>query len=122
MRAIQIDRHGGPEVLQVVDIPVGEPAAGEIRVSHRASGVNFIDVYYRTGLYPAKLPLVLGVEGAGLVEAVGAGITHLAVGDRVAYAARTPGSYAEVRLLDATTVVKLPDAIDFEHGAAMMLK
>jgi NADPH2:quinone reductase len=91
-------------------------------VRHRACGINFIDIYHRTGLYPNQLPLVLGTEGAGVVEAVGSGVTHLAVGDRVAYAARSPGSYAEARVLPAIPVVKLPDSIDFETGAAMMLK
>jgi NADPH:quinone reductase len=122
MRAIQIDRFGGAEELHLANVAVGDPGPGEVRVRHRACGINFIDIYHRTGLYPNQLPLVLGCEGAGVVEAVGSGVTHLAVGDRVAYAARTPGSYAEVRVLPAIPVVKLPDAIDFETGAAMMLK
>ncbi|HEX8109503.1 MAG TPA: quinone oxidoreductase [Kofleriaceae bacterium] len=122
MRAIQIDRFGGADEMHLADVPVGDPGPGEVRVRHRACGINFIDIYHRTGLYPNQLPLVLGCEGAGVVEAVGAGVTHLAVGDRVAYAARTPGSYAEVRVLSAIPVVKLPDAIDFDTGAAMMLK
>jgi NADPH2:quinone reductase len=122
MRAIQIDRFGGAEEMHLADVPVGEPGPGEVRVRHRACGINFIDIYHRTGLYPNQLPLVLGTEGAGVVEAVGRGVTHLAVGDRVAYAARTPGSYAEARVLPAIPVVKLPDSIDFDTGAAMMLK
>jgi NADPH2:quinone reductase len=122
MRAIQINQHGGPEVMQLVQVEVAAPGHGEVRVSHRACGVNFVDVYYRTGLYPAKLPLILGSEGAGVVDAVGPGVTHLAVGDRVAYVARTQGSYAEARVVDATMILKLPDAIAFETGAAMMLK
>jgi NADPH2:quinone reductase len=122
MRAIQIDRFGGPEEMHLVDVPVGDPGPGEVRVRHRACGINFVDIYNRTGLYPNQLPLVLGAEGAGVVEAVGSGVTHLAVGDRVAYAARTQGSYAEARVLPAIPVVKLPDAIDFDTGAAMMLK
>jgi NADPH2:quinone reductase len=122
MRAIQIDHFGGPEVMLEVDIPARDPGPGEVRLRHHACGVNFIDVYHRTGLYPVPLPAVLGEEAAGVVEAVGAGVTHVAVGDRVAYAASTPGSYAEVRTLDATPVVKLPDAIGFEQAAAMMLK
>ncbi len=122
MRAIQIERTGGPDVLQLVDVAVGEPGAGEVRVRHTACGINFIDTYYRTGLYPAQLPVVLGVEAAGVVEAVGANVSHLTVGDRVGYSARTPGSYAEARVLDATPVFKLPDAIDDETAAAMMLK
>ena len=122
MRAIQIDRFGGADEMHLADVPVGDPGPGEVRVRHRACGINFIDIYHRTGLYPNQLPLVLGTEGAGVVEAVGSGVTHLAVGDRVAYAARTPGSYAEARILPAIPVVKLPDTIDFETGAAMMLK
>src|SRR5215831_8451824 len=122
MRAIQIDRFGGPEEMHLADVPVGDPGPGEVRVRHRACGINFIDIYHRTGLYPNQLPLVLDTEGAGVVEAVGSGVTHVAVGDRVAYAARTPGSYAEARVLPAIPVVKLPDTIDFETGAAMMLK
>src|SRR5213078_313765 len=122
MRAIQIDRFGEPDVMHLADVPLGDPGPGEVRVRHRACGINFIDIYHRTGLYPLGLPLVLGAEAAGVVEAVGPGVTHLAVGDRVAYAARTPGSYAEARVLPAMPVGKLPDAIDFETGAAMMLK
>jgi NADPH2:quinone reductase len=122
MRAIQIERFGGAEEMHVADVPVGDPGPGEVRVRQRACGINFIDIYHRSGLYPNQLPLVLGCEGAGVVEAVGAGVTHLAVGDRVAYAARTPGSYAEVRVLSAIPVVKLPETIDFDTGAAMMLK
>jgi NADPH2:quinone reductase len=121
-KAIRIQRYGGPEVLELVDVEVGEPGPGEVRVRHKACGINFIDVYQRTGLYQNPLPLVPGGEAAGVVEAVGAGVTHLAVGDRVAYAAPRPGSYAEARLLAALHVVKLPDAIGFETAAAMMLK
>jgi len=121
-RAIQIQQFGGPEVLQLVDLPVGEPGPGEIRVRHHAVGLNFIDVYQRTGLYPNPLPLTLGMEGAGVVEAVGEGVTHLKAGDRAAYAAVPPGSYSEARVMPAKNVVKLPDAISFETGAAMMLK
>lgn len=122
MRAIQIDRFGDPDVMHVADVPLGAPGPGEVRVKHHACGINFIDTYHRTGLYPLPLPAVLGTEGAGVVDAVGDGVTHLAIGDRVAYAARTPGSYAEARVLPAFPVVKLPDSIDFETGAAMMLK
>jgi len=121
VRAIQIRQHGGPEVMQLVDLPVGEPGPGEARIRHHAIGVNFLDVYFRTGLYASQLPLVLGGEGAGVIEAVGAGVTHLAVGDRAAYAG-PQGSYSEARVMPATTVCKLPDAIDFDTGAAMMLK
>ena len=121
-RAIQIAAFGGPEQLQLVDVQVGDPGPGEIRIRHHASGLNYIDVYQRTGLYQAPLPLLLGMEGAGVVEAVGEGVTHLAAGDRAAYASNPPGSYSELRVMPAKNVVKLPDAISFETGAAMMLK
>src|SRR5436190_224651 len=120
MRAIAIEHTGGPDVLHEVEVEVGEPGAGEVRVRHHACGVNFIDTYHRSGLYPLPLPAILGVEAAGVVEAVGAGVTHLAAGDRVAYAAPKPGSYSEVRLLAATPVVRLPDTIDFERGVARL--
>lgn len=121
-RAIQISAFGGPEVLRCVDLPVGEPGPGQVRIRHHACGLNFIDVYQRTGLYQNPLPLVLGMEGAGIVEAVGEGVSHLQPGDRAAYAAATPGAYSELRVMPATQVVQLPDGIDFETGAAMMLK
>jgi NADPH2:quinone reductase len=121
-RAIQIAAFGGPEQMQLVDVAVGDPGPGEIRIRHHACGLNYIDVYQRTGLYPNALPLALGMEGAGIVEAVGAGVTHLKVGDRAAYASNPPGSYSEARVMPAKTVCKLPDAISFETGAAMMLK
>ena len=119
---IRIDQVGGPEQMQLVDLPVGEPGAGEIRIRHHACGLNFIDVYQRTGVYSLPLPLSLGMEGAGVVEAVGSGVTHLKVGDRAAYASNPPGSYSQLRVMPAKTVVKLPDGISFETGAAMMLK
>lgn len=121
-RAVQIDAPGGPEALRLVDVTVGDPGPGEARIRHHAIGLNFIDVYHRTGLYPLPLPARLGMEGAGVVEAVGEGVTHLAVGDRVAYAAQPPGSYCDVRVMPAMNVCRLPDAISFEEGAAMMLK
>ena len=121
-RAIQIAAFGGPEQLQLVDVQVGDPGPGELRIRHHASGLNYIDVYQRTGLYQAPLPLLLGMEGAGVVEAIGEGVTHLAAGDRAAYASNPPGSYSELRVMPAKNVVKLPDAISFETGAAMMLK
>ena len=121
-RAIQITAYGGPEQLQLVDVAVGEPGAGEIRIRHQACGLNFIDVYQRTGLYANPLPLTLGMEGAGIVEAVGEGVTHLEAGDRAAYASNPPGSYSEVRVMPAKTVVRLPDAIAFDTAAGMMLK
>ena len=120
--AVQISQHGGPEALQVVDVQVGAPGPGQVRIRHRAVGLNFIDVYHRTGLYPLTMPAGIGMEGAGVIEAVGEGVTHLKVGDRAAYASNPPGSYAEVRVMPAMCVCKLPDAIDFETGAAMMLK
>jgi NADPH2:quinone reductase len=120
--AIQIAAYGGPEQLKLVELPVGDPGPGEIRIRHQACGLNFIDVYQRTGLYANPLPLTLGMEGAGIVEAVGAGVTHLQVGDRAAYASQPPGSYSQVRVMPAKTVCRLPDAIDFDTGAAMMLK
>jgi NADPH:quinone reductase len=122
MRAVQIAQFGGPEVMQLAEVAVGEPGPGEVRVKHHACGINFIDIYHRTGLYPMPLPAGIGTEAAGVVEAVGSGVTHLAPGDRVGYVARTPGSYGEARVLPAIPVVKLPDSIDFETGAAMMLK
>jgi len=122
MRAIQIDRHGDADVMHVVDVPLPEPGPGSVRVRHHACGINFIDIYHRTGLYPMPLPAVLGTEAAGVIDAVGDGVDHLAIGDRVAYAARTHGSYAEARVVPAAWVVRLPPAIDFESGAAMMLK
>ncbi len=121
-RAIRIDQHGGPETMHMVQVVVGEPAAGEVRIRHHAVGLNFIDVYQRSGVYPMAMPLQLGMEGAGVIEAVGEGVTHLAAGDRAAYASQPPGSYCEVRVMPAKCVCKLPDSIDFETGAAMMLK
>ena len=121
-RAVRIDQNGGPEVLKIVDVTVGDPGPGEIRIRHKAVGLNFIDVYQRTGLYPLPMPLNLGMEASGVVEAVGPGVTHLQVGDRAAYASQPPGSYCEVRVMPAKVVCKLPDAIDFDTGAAMMLK
>ena len=122
MRAIQIVQTGGPEVMQQVDLPIGEPGPGEVRVRHHACGLNFIDTYHRSGLYPVALPTVLGVEASGIVDAIGTGVVHLAVGDRVAYAARTPGSYAEARVVPAIPVAKLPDAIDLDTAAGLILK
>jgi NADPH:quinone reductase len=121
-RAVRIDQHGGPEELKLVDVTVGDPGPGEIRIRHKAIGLNFIDVYQRSGLYKFPMPLSLGMEGSGIVEAVGEGVTHLKQGDRAAYASNPPGSYSDVRVMPAKCVCKLPDAIDFETGAAMMLK
>jgi NADPH2:quinone reductase len=121
-KAIQIATAGGPENMKLVDLPVGDPGPGEIRIRHHACGLNFIDVYQRTGLYPLPMPLALGMEGAGIVEAVGEGVSHLKVGDRAAYASNPPGSYCEQRVMPAKTVCRLPEAIAFDTGAAMMLK
>ena len=121
-RAIRIDQNGGPEQLKLVQVSVGEPGPGEIRIRHHAVGLNFIDVYQRSGLYAMPMPLQLGMEAAGVVEAVGAGVTHLKVGERAAYASQPPGSYCDLRVMPAKCVCKLPDAISFETGAAMMLK
>ena len=121
-KTIRIDQTGGPEQLKLVDLEVGEPGAGQIRIRHHAIGLNFIDVYHRIGLYPLPLPAAIGMEGAGVVEAVGEGVEHLKVGDRAAYAGGGPGSYCERRVMPAMNVCRLPDAISFETGAAMMLK
>ncbi|MEO7243797.1 MAG: quinone oxidoreductase [Rubrivivax sp.] len=119
---VRVDQHGGPEAMHLVDLQVGDPAAGEIRIRHHACGLNYIDVYQRSGVYALPMPLSLGMEAAGVVEAVGEGVTHLKVGDRAAYASNPPGSYSTLRVMPAKTVVKLPDEISFETGAAMMLK
>lgn len=122
-RAIVQDSKGGPEVLVMKDVEVGEPGPDEARVRHTAIGINFIDVYVRTGLYPLMtLPGSPGMEAAGVVEAVGSGVTGLTAGDRVAYVYNVPGAYAERRVLPAARLVKLPDDIDDRLAAAMMLK
>jgi NADPH2:quinone reductase len=121
-KTIQIQKTGGPEEMKLVDLPVGEPGPGEVRIRHHACGLNFIDVYQRTGLYPFPLPLGMGNEAAGVIEAVGEGVTHLRVGDRAAYAGGGPGAYCEARVMKAMGVCKLPDAIAFDTAAAMMLK
>ena len=120
-KAVIIEKNGGPEELKIIDVSVGQTGPGEIRIRHKAVGLNFIDVYQRTGLYPHPMPLRLGMEASGIVEAVGEGVTHLKAGDRAAYASAPPGSYCEERVMPAKTVCKLPDAISFETGAAMML-
>jgi len=121
-KAIRIAQHGGPEQMQLVEVEVGEPGPGEIRIRHEACGLNYIDIYQRSGIYPLPMPLTLGMEGAGYVEAIGEGVEHLQVGDRAAYASQPPGAYCSARVMPARSVVRLPDAIDFETGAAMMLK
>ena len=122
-KAIRIYETGGPEVMRWEDVDPGKPEPGEALVRHEAVGLNFIDVYHRTGLYPLPaLPATPGMEGSGIVEAIGEGVTEVAVGDRVAYAGIPPGAYAEVRRIPAHRLVKLPESISFQQGAAMMLQ
>ncbi len=122
VKAVLIDRFGGPEVMVLRDVPVGDPGPGEARVRHKAVGLNYIDIYQRSGLYSGALPFSMGMEGSGIVEAVGADVTHVKPGDRVAYAGNPPGAYREARVLPAKMLVKIPKAISFEVGASMMLK
>ena len=122
MRAIRFDQVGGPEVLQLEDIETPRPGPGQILVRHEAIGVNFIDTYHRSGLYPVSLPATLGSEGAGVVEVVGEGVTRFRAGDRVAYALAGLGAYAEAKVVDAGRAVRLPEGIDARIGAAVMLK
>ena len=121
-KAIRIHQQGGPEVLKWEDVQVGDPGPGEARIRHMACGLNFLDVYQRSGLYKIALPAGMGNEAAGVVEAVGAGVTNVKAGDRVAYSGGAPGAYSEVRVMPAERLVSLPDSISFETGAAMMLK
>ena len=120
-KAIRYHKQGGPEVLQLDDVQVGEPGPGQVRIKHTAIGVNFVDTYQRSGLYPMQLPQVGGNEGAGVVEAAGAGVTDLKAGDRVTYTG-LPGSYCEQRLVPADRMVKLPQGITEEQAASMLLK
>ena len=119
---IRIHQTGGPEVMRWEDVLVGDPAPGEARVRHEAVGLNYIDTYFRSGLYPMPLPSGLGMEGAGVVEAVGVGVSDLQPGDRVAYAGGPLGAYSQVRCLPADRLLKLPESIDFHTAAAMMLQ
>lgn len=119
--AIQVHQPGGPEALRWEAVEVGAPGPGEVRIAQRAAGLNFIDVYHRTGAYPQALPFIPGVEGAGVVEAIGDGVTGFVVGDRVAYAGPI-GGYAEARLIAADRLIHLPDGIEYEQAAAMMLQ
>ena len=121
-KTVMIEEFGGPEQMKIVDIDVGDPGPGEIRIRHKACGLNFIDVYQRTGLYPLELPHALGMEAAGVIEAVGEGVTHLKEGDRAAYASMPPGSYSEARVMPAAQVCPLPEDVSFETGAAIMLQ
>ena len=122
MLAIQAGRTGGPEVLKAVDLPMPEPGPGQIRIHHAAIGLNYIDTYHRTGLYPVKTPLVLGQEAAGVVDAVGEGVSRFAVGDRAAYGTGPMGAYAQFHVVPEGRAVKLPESISFETAAAAMLK
>ena len=123
MKAIRIEAQGAPEVMKLVDISVGDPGPGEARVRHTAIGVNFLDTYHRSGLYPLPLPSGIGMEAAGVVEAVGEGVTHLTAGDRVVYfGGGGPGAYATHRILPAQPLVKLPDSIPDDQAAALWLK
>ena len=120
--AIRIHEIGGPEVLKWEEVAVADPGPGEVRLRHAAVGLNFIDVYFRTGVYGAQVPFTPGLEASGVVEAVGDGVSDLSVGDRVAYAGPPAGAYSEERLMPANQVVKLPDGVSDEMAAAMMLK
>jgi NADPH2:quinone reductase len=120
--AIQIDQFGGPEVMEWREIEVGEPEPGDALIRHEAVGLNFIDTYHRSGLYPLDLPSGLGTEAAGVVEAVGSGVDSLTIGDRVAYVGLPPGTYAEPRVFPAARLVKIPDAVSANTAAAAMLK
>jgi len=120
-KAVRFHKTGGPEVLQLEDVQVGEPGQGQVRIRHTAIGVNFIDTYQRSGLYPMQLPQTAGNEGAGVVEQVGSGVTTLKVGDRVAYTGQV-GSYCGERLVPAERMVKIPEGISDEQAASMMLK
>ena len=120
-KAVRYHKQGGPEVLQVDEVAVGEPGSGQVRVRHTAIGVNFVDTYQRSGLYPMQLPAVAGNEGAGVIDAVGPGVKDLKKGDRVAYTG-LPGSYCELRVVPADRMVKIPKGISDEQAASMMLK
>jgi NADPH:quinone reductase len=121
-RVIRIDQAGGPEVMKLVEMDLGAPGPGEVQVKHHAIGLNYIDVYFRSGLYPQPMPAGIGMEGSGIVTAVGPGAKLVKVGDRVAYAGNPTGAYADIRNMPENNLVKLPKSIDFDTGAAMMLK
>src|SRR5438105_9713918 len=122
IKAIRFEKTGGSDVLQYVDYDLPPPAAGQVQVRHTAIGVNYIDTYHRSGLYPLPLPSGLGSEAAGVVEAIGPGVTVVRPGDRVAYAGGPPGSYAEARVLSASILVPIPDGVTDQTAAAVMLK
>jgi NADPH:quinone reductase len=121
-RVIRIDQAGGPEVMKLVEIDLAAPGPGEVQVRHHAIGLNYIDVYFRSGLYPQPMPAGIGMEGSGVVTAVGAGAKLVKVGDRVAYAGSPTGAYADIRNMPEHNLVKIPKSINFDTGAAMMLK
>src|SRR3954468_15708833 len=121
-KVVRIYETGGPEVMRREDVEVGEPGEGQARVRHTAVGVNFLDTYHRSGLYPLPLPSGLGSEAAGVVEAIGPGVTVVRPGDRVAYAGGPPGAYAEVRVMPADRLLRIPEGITDQQAAAMMLK
>ncbi len=121
-KLIRIEQTGGPEVMKLVDQDVGAPGPGQVQIEHKACGLNYIDVYFRTGLYPQPMPAGVGQEGAGIITAVGEGVGNFKVGDRVAYAGGPQGAYSQVRNITAAPLVKLPKNIDFDTAAAMMLK
>ncbi len=122
VKAIRVHEHGGPEVMKWEDIDIGSPGDGEVRVRHNAVGLNYIDVYFRIGLYPAPLPHGIGMEGAGVIEEIGLGVSGFSVGDRVAYAGQPIGAYSEARIMPANNLIKMPDNIDDMTAAAMMLQ
>lgn len=121
-KAIRFHQTGGPEVLKWDDVDTGDPAFNQLRIRHTAIGLNYIDTYHRSGLYPLPLPSTIGMEAAGVVEEIGKGVTDISIGDRIAYASPPPGSYSEERLIDADKVVKIPTHIGDQAAAAMMLK
>ncbi len=121
-KAVRIETTGGPDVLQWVDVEVGEPGEGQVRIRQTAVGLNYIDTYQRSGLYPVPLPGGIGLEAAGVVEAVGPGVSHVKAGDRVAYAGGPPGAYAQARVMPAAPLVKVPDGVSDEQAAATLLK
>lgn len=121
-KTVTISEFGGSEKLEITEVPVGDPGPNQVRIAHKACGLNFIDIYQRTGLYPLELPHALGMEGAGIIEAIGEDVKHLKVGDRAAYASMPPGAYCERRVMPAAQVCALPEEVTFEQGAAMMLQ
>jgi len=121
-KAIRVAEAGGPELMKLVDVEVGQPGPGEVRIRHHACGVNFIDIYQRSGVYPLPMPLSLGMEAAGVIEAVGEGVTHVHAGDRAVYASQPPGAYSTARVMPARSVFRLPDSLSFADGAALIFK